>query len=362
MIYRAHKIRLYPNKEQETLLAKTAGTARFAYNWGIDFCETAYKNKEKHPSGYDLRKQWIKDHPEWANEVAASCLYQSILNVAVSYRRFFDKKSNHPKYHKKGIHDSFYIASDKASIANKKIRLPKIGYVKMAEELRYNDCRINSYTIRKKAGVWYAVVQVVVPEDTRTISSTVVGVDVGIKNWAIASDGTTCESPSRLRHLERILRRKQRLLARKCKGSNRREKAKMVVSKAYNKIHNVKLDTIHKFTSAISKNHGVVVVEDLSVKDMQTADNKYIRKGVHNSMMSEIIRQLTYKCNSFIKVDRYYASSKTCSNCGNVKQNLTLSDRDYKCAVCGFHSDRDLNAALNLRNKGLEFIYGRSDR
>lgn len=362
MIQRSHKIRLYPNKEQAIQLSKTAGTARFAYNWSIDICEQAYKNGEKHPSGYDLRKLWVSNHPEWADEVAASCIYKACLNVDAAYKAFFQKRVKHPKHHKKGIHDSFYVAGDKGRVLNKKVRIPGVGYVKMAESLRFDDYKINSYVISKKADKWYVSIQCEVADERRTESESVVGVDVGCKLWAIASDGTVCKTPGSLKDYERRLKRKQRLLARKQKGSNRRAKAKLQVQKAYQKIYNIKQDTIHKFTTTIAKNHGLVVVEDLSVKDMQESENKNIRKGVHNSAMSEIIRQLKYKCNNYYTVDRFFASSKTCSNCGNVKNDLTLSDRTYQCRSCGFTIDRDMNAAINLQKQGLEFIYGRSDR
>ena len=362
MTQRSHKIRLYPNKEQAVQLSKTAGTARFAYNWSIDICEEAYKNGEKHPSGYDLSNRWTSERPEWSLEVASSCIRRSFLHVDSAYKAFFQKRVKHPKHHKKGVHDSFYFQGDRGRVLNKKVRIPGVGYVRMAESLRYTDYKINSYVISKKAGNWYVSIQCDIPDERRTESESVVGVDVGISSWAIASDGTVCKTPSSLKDYERQLKRKQRLLARKQKGSNRRAKARIQVAKAYAKINNIKQDTIHKFTATIAKNHGLVVVEDLSVKDMQESDNKYVRKGVQNSAMSEIIRQLKYKCNNYYTVDRFYPSSKTCSNCGKVKEDLTLSDRTYQCRSCGFTIDRDMNAALNLQKKGLEFIYGRSDR
>ncbi len=362
MISRAHKIRIYPTKQQEIQLSKTVGTARYAYNWGIDICEAAYKAGEKHPSGYDLSNRWTKERPEWAYETSSSCVRKAFLNLHAAYSSYFRKSSGRPKFKKKGTHDSFYVQGDKIALRGRYVRFPLSGYIKMAEPLRYEDCKINSYVFSRKAGKWYVSVQVELLDDTRTTSTSVVGVDVGIKHWAVASDGTVCDSPKSLKHYERQLKRKQRLLARKAKGSKRREKAKLAVQKAYQKITNIKLDTIHKFTSTIAKNHGVVVVEDLNVEDMKSSDNKHIRKGIQNSCMSEIRRQLLYKCNNYVKVDRYFPSSKTCSNCGNVKENLSLSDRSYHCDSCHITIDRDLNASINLRNKGLEIISGRSDR
>ena len=362
MVNRAHKTIIYPTKAQEIQLSKTVGTARYAYNWGIDICKNAYSNGHKHPTGYELRALWTKNRPDWSSAVPASCVYKSFLNLDRAYMAFFKKQKAYPKHHKKGVNDVFHVAGDKSLIRGGAVRIPGVGYVKMAEPLRYEDYKINSYVFSRKAGKWYVSVRLEVPDDTRTTSTSVVEVDVGIKHWAVASDGTVCDSPKSLKHYERQLKRKQRLLARKAKGSKRREKAKLQVAKAYQKITNIKLDTIHKFTSTIAKNHGVVVVEDLDVKSMQESDNKHIRRGVQNSAMSEIKRQLLYKCSNHIKVDRFYPSSKTCSNCGNIKENLALSDRSYHCDFCHMTIDRDLNAALNLRSKGLEIISGRSDR
>lgn len=353
---RSHKIRMYPTKAQAIQLSKTVGVARYAYNWGIDLCEKAYKAGEKHPSGYDLRKKWVSTPPEWAKEVAASCIYRAFMQVEGAYTYFFRYGARSPKYHKKGVHDSFYVAGDKGKLINNKVRIPGVGYVKLAESLRFDDFQINSYVVSRKAGKWYVSIQCEVADEFRTESTSVVGVDVGIKNWAIASDGTICETPKQLKHYRRLLAKKQRLLVRKAKGSNRRAKAVQQIQKVYQKITNIKLDTIHKFTATIAKNHGTVVVEGLNVKGICKSGLASIRRGANRTAMAEILRQLKYKCNSHVVVDRFYPSSKTCSNCGNVKTDLTLSDRTYRCHSCGFSIDRDLNAAINLRNKGLDIL------
>lgn len=352
---RAHKTRLYPTKAQEVLLAKTAGTARYAYNVGIDLCEAAYKVGDRHPSGYDLRKQWVSNHPAWADEVAASCIYSSCYHVDAAYKAFFQKRGKHPKHHKKGRNDSFTVTGDKGKILGRHVRIPGIGYVRMAEELRYEDCKVNSYVVSKRANKWYVSIQCEILEDVRSESTSVVGVDVGIKHWAVASDGTILDEPEKLKYLRKQLKRLQHNLSRKKNGSNRRAKAKTAVSKAYQKIDNIKKDAIHKFTATIAKNHGVVALEDLSIRSMRKGA-KSVRRGVQNTAMSEIHRQLMYKCNNYVKVDRYYPSSKTCSHCGNIKADLSLSDRTYHCHSCGSTIDRDMNAALNIRAEGLRII------
>ena len=361
MISRAHKIKLYPTPSQAAMLAKTAGTARYAYNWALDVCDQRYQDGLPFDI-YAVSRQWTAEKPEWAKEVASSCLYKTILNLGGAYKAFFQGRHKHPRHHKKGVHDSFYVANDKGKVVGRKVRIPNVGYVRMAEAFRYKGARIMSYVVSHKAGNWYVSIQCEIPSEVRTQSTTLVGVDVGISNWAVASDGTVCRSPEQLKHWERELKRKQRLLARKSKGSRRRQKAKLAVQKAYQKINNIKLDTIHKFTATIANNHGVVVVEDLSVKEMQSGDIKGVRKGVNDSMMSEILRQLKYKCNRTITVDRYFPSSKTCSNCGNIKYDLTLSNRTYHCHSCGFTGDRDMNAAVNLLQEGLKIISAGSQR
>ena len=363
MIQRTHKIRIYPTKKQEEILRKSVGNARFAYNWGLQKWEELYKAGER-CSAYLLSRLWTQERPEWALETSRKSQVRSFFHLEGAYKAFFAGRGKRPKFKSKSKSNHvFYVTNDEGKLyPNRRVQIPRVGHVKMAEELRFDDYKIMSMTVGEKAGNWYVSIQCDIPDERRTESESVVGVDVGCKHWAIASDGTVCKPPSSLKDYERQLKRKQRLLARKQKGSNRRAKAKLAVSKAYQKIQNTKLDTIHKFTATIAKNHGLVVVEDLSVKDMKESDNKYVRKGVQNSAMSEIIRQLKYKCNNHLVVDRFFPSSKTCSNCGKVKEDLTLSDRTYQCRSCGFTIDRDMNAALNLQKKGLEFIYGRSDR
>ena len=355
MIVRAHKTRIYPNKKQAVLLSKTAGTARYAYNWALDVCEENYRAGEKLDI-YAICRRWTKEKPEWAKEVFSGAVTKSILNLGAAYKMFFQGLKKHPKHHKKGRKDAFYVSNDKSKVHGDRVRIPNGGYVRMAEKLRYEDFRILSYIFSCKAGKWYVSIQCEVADEFRTESNSVVGVDVGIKNWAIASDGTVCETPKQLKHYRRLLARKQRLLSRKAKGSNRRAKAVQQVQKVYQKITNIKLDTIHKFTATIAKNHGVVVVEDLNVKGICKSGLKSVRRGANRTAMAEIIRQLKYKCNSHVVVDRFYPSSKTCSNCGNVKTDLTLSDRTYLCHSCGFSIDRDLNAAINLQKKGLDIL------
>lgn len=352
MVSRAHKIKLKPNKHQAIMLAKTAGTARFAYNWGLTRWEECYKSGEK-CDPYALSREWTVNRPEWATEVYNGATRKALLNLGGAYKAFFRGVRKHPTFHKKGLHDGFYVSNDKARLYRNKIQLPNIGRVRMCETLRYDDCKIMAFNVKRQADGWYVIIQVELKDTPRTDIDTFVGVDVGCTNLAVASDGAICESPAKLKDLERQLKRRQRLLVRKQKGSNNRAKARLKVARTWQRINNIKQDTVHKFTAAVAKNHGTVCIETLDIKGMQSGDNKYVRKGVQASCMSEILRQLKYKCNNFIEVDRYFPSSKTCSNCGHLNQALTLADRTYLCPSCGTAIDRDMNAALNLRKEGL---------
>ena len=351
MIQRAHTIKLKPNKEQAILLSKTAGTARYAYNWGLAKWNELYEAGEK-CDPYMLSRMWTQERPDWALEVYNGSARKALLNLGGAFRAFFQGFRSHPTFHRKGLKDSFYVSNDKARLYGSKIRLPNIGRVRMTETLRYEDCKILSYTVKRKADGWYVVIQVELDEERRTESESFVGVDVGCKQLAVASDGTVCTTPGKLKDLERQLKRRQRLLSRKQKGSHNRAKARQKLSRTFQRIQNIKQDTVHKFTAHIAKNHGTVCLETLDVKDMKEGENKYVRKGVQNSCMSEIHHQLKYKCNNYIEVDKYFPSSKTCSNCHSLKADLDLSDRVYTCQSCGLKIDRDLNAALNLRQEG----------
>ena len=352
MIQRAHKIKLKPNKAQSIMLAKTAGTARYAYNWGLAKWNELYEAGEK-CSAYSLMKLWQEGRPDWALEVGAACLQRPFMHLEGAFKAFFRGQRKHPTFHKKGLRDGFYVPNTEIKFKGHKIRLPKLGFVRMTETLRHHDVKLLSAAVKHQADGWYVVIQVEFEEERRTESDSFVGVDVGCATLAVASDGTVCDSPAKIKDLERQLKRRQRLLSRKQKGSNNRAKARLKVARTWQRINNIKQDTVHKFTATVAKNHGTVCIEKLDVKSMKEGQNKLVHKGVQRSCMSEILRQLKYKCNSFIEVDRYFPSSKTCSNCGYINAELTLADRTYHCPSCGCTINRDLNAALNLRKEGL---------
>lgn len=344
----------------ETNLKKGAGIARLAWNNELEEWKQKLDKHERY-SKNDASAHWTQTRPDFSHEVPACVGQHSILDLGSAMLGFFQRRAGFPKFKCRGRNDHFYLTNQEAKIVGNKIKIGKLGWYKLAEKVRYDDYRLLGVVVKRKpSGKWIVSLCLEIAEAFRTDSTDVVGIDVGCKHWAVASDGTICDSPKKLKYYERCLKKKQRLLARKQKGSHRRELAKLQVAKAYDKIHNVKLDTIHKFTSLIAKRFGTVCIETLNIEGMKRSH--IASKGVQNSMMGELQRQLMYKCNNYVKIPMFYPSSKTCSNCGNVKEDLTLSDRTYHCRSCGIEIDRDLNAAINLRNKGLEIIYGGSHR
>lgn len=352
MISRAHKIKLDPSKTQSVMLAKTAGTARYVYNWGLAKWKELY-DTDKPCDQYLLARQWTQDRPDWAKETNRCSQTKALMNLGGAFKAFFQGKRRYPVFHSKGCNDGFYVANDKARLYGKKVRLPNIGRIRMRETLRYQDAEIQAYVVSREADGWYVSISCLLPDAEPVENTSTVGVDVGCTNWAVASDGTTCDAPQSLKAYERELKRRQRLLSRKVKGSRNRNKARNKVARAYQKIRRVKLDAMHKFTANITKNHGVVCCETLDVKAMQSGDNRYVRKGVQNGGMAEILRQLEYKARACIRVDKCFPSTLLCSTCGNQKADMLLSERTYHCDFCRTTLDRDMNAALNICKEGL---------
>ena len=350
---------MYPTKEQEVMLLKTAGTARYAYNWALDRWKSMYSyciedHSKQKPSAFGLVKIWTTDRPEWAHETAYCTQQSAIHNLGKAFQNLWRGTGKYPTFHKKGKKDSFTVNNDKARLYGNRISLPNIGRVMLAEAPRFEG-KVMSYTISHYAGQWHVSIQYELSDNKPQCAdpTSVVGIDVGLKHVAIASDGSVCNAPESLKKLDEKLRKAQSEVSRKQKGSNNRAKALLKKQRIQNKINNIRKDVTHKFTTAITKNHGIVVTEDLHIQDM-VAKAKYrsLRRSFAASMMGMILWQLKYKSLEYHTVDRFFPSTKKCSSCGNVKDHIDLSERVYRCEHCGAVIDRDLNAALNLKNAG----------
>ena len=359
-MYRAHKIRMYPTKAQASLLRQAAGASRYVYNYALDKWNKMWESHKKDntqpkPGTNFISRTWTKERPEWAKEIAFCVAHNAIIDLGVAYTNFFKKKADRPKFHKKGRKDSFRVDNDKAAIKKGRMRLPNIGWIKLAENLRFEG-KIMSYTVSTYADEWYVSVQVEMPEAEINAPDSVCGVDVGLENHpAYASDGTQLTLPlEKLHKLESKLKRAQKALSRSQRNSHNRAKRLIKKQKVQDKINNIRNDVTHKYTTAVCKSHATVVIEDLDIEGMiKKAKYKAIRRAFNSSLMTQIHWQLSYKAKHLIKVPRFFPSSKTCSNCGAIKSELPPSVRVYKCEHCGAVLDRDYNAALNLMKLGL---------
>ena len=352
------KVRLELNNKQKTLANKHAGVARYAYNWGKSVCDLAIQNKEQRPTAIDLHKKFVKEEKtikSWLYEVSKCSPQQGLRNLDEAYKRTFKVKSSHfPKFKKKGQHDRFYLEGA-IKIDSNKIKVPKFGWLKCSETLP--ECEVKNVVISKTANQWFIAFKIPFEPQITNKMNGVVGVDLGIKTLATLSDGKVFEAIKPYKKNKRKLKILQRKLSKKQKGSNNYKKARIKVAKLHYKIANIRKDVLHKLTAYLSKNHTEICIEDLNVNGM--SKNHKLASAILDGGFSEFRRQLEYKCqwygSTLTIVDRFYPSSKTCSGCGNVKKELKLSEREYVCENCGLVIDRDLNAAINLRNKSVSY-------
>jgi len=356
----AHTIRLYPTESQKTFFKKACGTARVAYNYG--FSEYQKIRKEgKNPKINDIKKKFNIEKKilyPWMSETNKDANQQPFTNLQNAFNRFFKKQSNYPKFKKKGKKDSFYISNDKFNLKENKFWIPKLGWVKGAESLRFKG-KITSATVKRKADCWFVVVSVETEINPKTCDNqTVVGVDLGVHTLATLSDGKFIESIKPLRkHLSK-LKLLQRWASRKVKGSFNRKKANQRVAKVHYEVVCLRKDILDKLTTYLCENYKVICIEDLNVAGM--IKNHCLALSISDQGFGEFRRQLEYKSilrgSSLIVADKWFQSSKMCSGCGHIKTDLKLSDREYICENCGQVLDRDLNAAVNLKNYGLNKI------
>ena len=352
------KVRLELNNQQTRLARKHAGTARFAYNWGLSKSQEAIEKSEPRPSGIDLHKLWVaevKVEKEWTYEVSKCSPQQAFRNLDEGFKRVFKVKGvKSPRFKKKGIKDSFYLEGAIKVVGNR-IKLPKFGWLKCSENLP--NCEVKNVVISRHSEHWFVSFKVEhQPQNTPKIREKT-GVDLGIKTLATMSDGNEAPAVRAYRKYLRKLKIAQRQVSKKFikgakKQSNNYYKAKKKVARIHYRIACLRKDALHKLTSNLAKNHSEIIIEDLNIKGM--SKNHKLASAILDGGFYEFRRQLEYKASWYgSKVtiaNRYYPSSKMCSNCGNIKEKLSLSERIYNCEVCGLELDRDLNAAINLEN------------
>ena len=356
---------MYPTEEQEVKLRQTAGTSRYAYNWALATWKDMYAawmedHSKQKPTAFGLAKIWTTTRPSWAHDTAYCTQQSAIHNLGKAFQNLWRGTGKYPQFHKKGRKDSFYVSNDKGGLrqsgSNWYFRCPNVGWIKLSEAPRFSG-KVMSYTVSHYADQWHVSIQFDTEEDVRPTCEnpdSVIGVDVGLSHVAVASDGTVCDAPESLKKLDSKLWKAQRSISRKQKGSSNRYKALVKKQRIQNKINNIRKDVTHKFTTILAKNHGIVVTEDLHIQEMKgKAQHRSLRHAFALSMMGIILFQLSYKAQNHQKVDRFFPSTKKCSSCGSVKEHMELSERTYVCKHCGAVTDRDLNAAINLKNAGL---------
>ena len=415
----AHKIELIPTTAQIEYFQKACGVSRFAYNWALANWNSQYKswkeaeeeakkngtiNTLSKPKEYELRKKFnaIKNEQyPFVTEITKCAVQQSIKDLGVAFVRFFKKTSNYPQFHKKGQHDSFYMDNVSFKVVGKRIHIPKLGWVKMRENLRFYG-KIMSATVSRIADKWFVSIQVDVPfnslpvakklcsENQAVISETearvtgtlttpsqlkVVGIDLGIKTMATLFydnkiEPSKIDAPKPLKQLLTKLKRLQRKLSRQGqkytledyvdangetrkirKYSNNYMKTKTKLARLHARIHNIRQDFLHKLTTRLVEEFDVICIEDLNIKGMMA--NHKLARAIMDLGFYEFKRQLLYKaqmwCRMVIIADRWYPSSKTCSCCDEKLKEFDLSVRKWECPHCHATHDRDANAAMNLR-------------
>ena len=359
--------RIYPNAKQQELLQKTFGCCRYVYNKVLGLRQDNYKKNKSTQSINSYITQipsWKKTEAPWLSEVDSQALQQSLRDLDKAYKNFFlnPGKVGFPKFKSKHSNRKSYRTNNIAVIDNKHMKLPKLGIMR-ARISRSIEGRVLSATVKQAPSGKYFVsiccTDTPIPSQPKA-SIDMLGIDAGIHAVATCSNGVRLINPRYLAKNEKKLVREQRRLSRKQKGSANREKQRVRVARVHEKIANQRKDTLHKFSTYAVRESQAIAVEDLHIKGMQK--NHHLAKAVGDASMSEMIRQLEYKCawygRGFLKVGRFYPSSKTCSDCGYVHNELTLTEREWKCPKCGKQHDRDLNAALNIALEGKRLLKG----
>ena len=369
---KGHVIRLEPNNKQAAYFAKACGVARLAYNWALnewqrqyqadktyrDYCTTnnlpiddSQLNK---PSQGKLRKQLNaikREQYPFMLEVTKCSPQMAIIQLGDAFNRFFKGQAKYPKSRKKGKDDRFTLSNDQFRIDGQRIKIPNLGWVKMSEPLRF-DGKTLSAKVFKKGGEWFVSVAVelaqVIQPKPKTGKS--IGIDLGITDLLVLSNGMKIQAPKPLKTQLAKLRRLNKSLSRKQKGSNNREKAKTKLSRLHAKIGNIRSNSLHQITTYLVSEYDVLAIEDLNVSGM--VKNRKLSRAISDLGFYEFKRQLIYKANQWGKavksVDIFYPSTKTCHCCGHKVDELPLSVRMWQCPSCHTQHDRDINASMNI--------------
>lgn len=352
----AYKYRLYPNKTQEVMLSKTFGCVRFLWNQHVAAFNSYDKDANPNPV-FKTTKQ-LRSEFEWLREVSFAALQQKERDMDAYKRQRFSKgrkKSvGNPSFKKKGIAASFRLSNKSFKIRENRIQLEKIGKVRMVMDRPIPDGKLMSATVSRNAsGQYFVSITIETEIKHKPKTNKDVGIDLGIKTFSTQSDGIEIANPKFLSKSQAKLKRLQRHLSRKKKGSNRRNKCRMKIARLHQKIANQRAWFLHNYSTSLINNYDKIFIEDLNIEGMMRESK--LAGAISDASWAKFVSMLKYKCDWYgkevIRVNRFYASSKTCE-CGVKNDDLRLSDRVWTCGSCGAVNDRDLLAANNILKEG----------
>ena len=374
MYYRAYKFRIYPDKIQKELINKTFGCSRFIYNFFL--CKTKENKYTKATENIKYYTNYLKYEYPFLQEIDSIVIRKSLFNLEDSFKRYFKRQSDYPKFKSKFKRNSYNTTAVYRSyknnnycnieldLENKTIKLPKLKSIKIRgyRNLKYINGRILNATISKESnGKYYVSVLYEMGEKIKkVIPTSIVGIDLGVKKILTLSDGNSYENNKYIEKYEKRIKRAQRELSRKVKGSKNYYKCKKKLATLHNKLTNSRKYYIHKITKSITDEYDIITCEKLHTKEMIINGKKNtLSKNINDACFNEILRQLDYKSRFkgklFYQIYDYYPSSQTCSGCDNQdKKYKNLNERIYECTKCHLKLDRDLNASINIMFEGIK--------
>lgn len=380
---KSYKTEIHPTPEQIKKINQTIGTCRYIYNFYLAYNQKIYEKEKRFVSGREfskwLNQVYLKENPEyaWIKEVSSKAVKQSIMNAEAAFKHFFHHQSGFPNFKKKNKSDvkMYFVKTDAKTIIlceRHRIKIPTLGWVRIKEKgylpTNPDTHRIRSGCVSCRAGRYYVSILVEEEEKKKPVLQPFgLGIDLGIKDFMVISDGTVKENinkTQKMKDLERKLKREQRCLSRKYEAYKQRikkegeatrqniEKQRLKVQKLYQKLENIRTDYVNQCVNEMVKTKpSYITIEDLNLSGMMK--NKHLSKAIASQKFYECRTKLKRKCNEngieLRMVDRWYPSSKRCHACGFIKTDLKLTEREYRC-LCGYHADRDYNASLNLRD------------